>query len=654
MKDKFYKPEIDGLRALAVISVVIFHFSAKLLPNGFLGVDVFFVISGFVVTLSLFQREPNNAKEFLLGFYSRRIKRLFPALLFCIVVTSLLGMLFMYPRDGQISGTSIRTCAYSFIGASNVYLFGKSHDYFSPNTELNPCTHTWSLGVEEQFYLIFPLIVLFFYYRGGSRKKFQTTIIVTSVLSLILFLWLSLTNEKAAFFLMPARFWELGLGSLSYLVLSLKERKTSDWLLTAAIISLVALMCLPQIQRPVLTIIIALITSYLLIFLNRDSRVTKFLSIKVLTYIGLLSYSIYLWHWPVLALSRWTVGINSESVILLTLLIAGFALFSYYFIEVKIRKQGWMKSNLSTILVGLAISILSLFLVKIVYNNAGKKLYLGHIQDNIEFKCQQGSKVKMALLGDSHSRAFLPVVSNASDRNCVSLDQELLIKLEDTGLDFKTGKTAKRLKIGDPNKLLERVSQSDLNQTQFLVIAYYWQGLFAPRKYSYKNSDWIVTEYISENESSKTFSGSLKEVSDNIKNISQSKAWRTKKIIVVLPFPDFEWVNNGGPPEGLCTVEWFRPNYKRLPDCLAFSTPDVKSREVIEQRRRHIIRSFKKLANSNQNIQLFDPVPYLCPNNRCSTHDGSGEAIFMDDDHINNRGAELLMKPFKDFLEKSP
>ena len=147
---KKYRPEIDGLRAFAVVAVIINHFNKDLLPSGYLGVDIFFVISGYVITSSLAGRESKNFLEFLTGFYERRIKRLVPALVVFVLITGVL-ISFFNPDPGGALGLGWK----SLLGVSNISLYRSSTDYFAQSTELNPYTHTWSLGVEEQFYLRF-------------------------------------------------------------------------------------------------------------------------------------------------------------------------------------------------------------------------------------------------------------------------------------------------------------------------------------------------------------------------------------------------------------------------------------------------------------------------------------------------------------------
>jgi peptidoglycan/LPS O-acetylase OafA/YrhL len=156
-----YRPEIDGLRAFAVVAVIINHINQDILPSGYLGVDIFFVISGYVITASLASRKSRSFADFIVGFYARRVRRLMPALVVFVLISSLLISLFN-PEPGPMLGVAWR----AMFGISNLQFFRESTDYFAQSTELNPFTHTWSLGVEEQFYLLFPLL---FWFSGFGR-----------------------------------------------------------------------------------------------------------------------------------------------------------------------------------------------------------------------------------------------------------------------------------------------------------------------------------------------------------------------------------------------------------------------------------------------------------------------------------------------------
>jgi peptidoglycan/LPS O-acetylase OafA/YrhL len=186
-----YRPEIDGLRALAVISVIIDHFNKTLLPSGYLGVDIFFVISGYVISSSLYNKPAKYFGDFIARFYSRRLKRLVPALVVCVLTTSLMICLF-----DPSPWTSLRTGESALFGLSNIYLLKHSTDYFGASAQLNAFTHTWSLGVEEQFYVFFPLI---FWFTGFARRHSKGLRNLIGVLGFLAFCSLILFMREVCF-----------------------------------------------------------------------------------------------------------------------------------------------------------------------------------------------------------------------------------------------------------------------------------------------------------------------------------------------------------------------------------------------------------------------------------------------------------------------
>ena len=205
-----YRPDVDGLRTVAVFAVIANHFSQDLLPSGFLGVDMFFVISGYVITASLAKQTNNSIQDFFLSFYVRRIKRLVPALLICILVTCFLGSLFINPEISDYQ-SSLKAGFFSLFGLSNIYFYRQATDYFASSTHLNLFTHTWSLGVEEQFYLLFP--ALFWVCgipsrRANGRRLLLSALGLLTVGSFALYILLNRSSPHGAYFMMPPRFWE--------------------------------------------------------------------------------------------------------------------------------------------------------------------------------------------------------------------------------------------------------------------------------------------------------------------------------------------------------------------------------------------------------------------------------------------------------------
>jgi peptidoglycan/LPS O-acetylase OafA/YrhL len=156
-KAGWYRPEVHGLRSVAVCAVIANHLYSSLLPSGFLGVDIFFVISGYVITRSLSELDHGGLGDLLVEFYARRVKRILPALVACVLVTACLGALVINPQAIEYA-SSMSAGFFALLGASNVYFLMKTTDYFGASAKLNLFTQTWSLGVEEQFYLVFPLL----------------------------------------------------------------------------------------------------------------------------------------------------------------------------------------------------------------------------------------------------------------------------------------------------------------------------------------------------------------------------------------------------------------------------------------------------------------------------------------------------------------
>ena len=373
-----YRPEIDGLRAFAVVAVIINHFNKDLLPGGYLGVDIFFVISGYVITSSLFGRTSKDFRDFISGFSERRIKRLVPALSIFVLITSISICLF-----NPSPVVSLRTGLTSLFGLSNLYLLKQSTDYFAQSTELNVFTHTWSLGVEEQFYILFPFLIWFSGFgrqtKNGARNLFLIVGVLT-VASLIGFLYLYSTNKPAAYLLMPSRFWEMAVGCLIFI--GFQKRASIEQsleklppLLVLALI--VGVMYLPMSMASTSTIAVVALSSILIASLKKQTAAFKVFSNTKVVYIGLISYSLYLWHWGVLSISRWTIGIHWWSVPLQIALMFGLAVTSYRYIETPIRKGSWLGKWWKTLAFCGGFLIATAMGIQLSWRSMNKNLFLG-------------------------------------------------------------------------------------------------------------------------------------------------------------------------------------------------------------------------------------------------------------------------------------
>jgi peptidoglycan/LPS O-acetylase OafA/YrhL len=295
-----YRAEIDGLRAVAVVPVILFHAGLSVARGGFVGVDVFFVISGYLIT-SIIVDQHHRGTFSLFEFYARRARRILPALFFVILCTIPFAWLWMVP--GQLRASSQSVAAVS-VFASN-FLFWFHSGYFDRLAAERPLLHTWSLGVEEQFYLLFPVTLLLFW-RLGTRWL-VSLIVTVSIASLILAEYWQPLDASAAFYLLPTRAWELSVGVLCALSQFKRVHLKSEALAALGLV-LIAISVVLYDQTVPFPSLYTLLpvggAAFVILFAEGDTRTARLLSAKPLVGIGLISYSAYLWHHPLFALAR--------------------------------------------------------------------------------------------------------------------------------------------------------------------------------------------------------------------------------------------------------------------------------------------------------------------------------------------------------------
>lgn len=368
-----FRHDITGMRALAVLSVITFHFEKTLLPGGFLGVDVFFVISGYVITLSLLGYRPMMPLGGMLReFYLRRLKRLVPALVLLGLVAGT-AICLVDPEPYA----SLKTGMAGMLGLSNMYLWLSATEYFATSTDFNVFTHTWSLGVEEQFYLLYPVLVwALINRRKEGRRGFVAVMLVAAILSLGLFLWWSRMAPAWAFYLMPARFWELAAGGLLCLV---PRRQGGPQIIPVlALLGMLAAFVLPETESAWSTPLVVLSTVLLIATNRQGAPVDRLLRAAPMIWIGEISYSLYLWHWPVLAISRWTIGITWITAPLLLALMFGMAALSYYGVEAPLRRRSWRIGRVGPIGWGVATVCAACLALGALWQAGGyRTLYMG-------------------------------------------------------------------------------------------------------------------------------------------------------------------------------------------------------------------------------------------------------------------------------------
>ena len=332
-----YRPEIDGLRALAIIPVILFHADFTAFSGGFVGVDIFFVISGFLITSIIIDDLKSNSFS-LARFYERRARRILPALFFVMATCIPFGWMWMQP--GQLIDFSESLIAVSLF-VSN-FLFWSESGYFASATEEKPLLHTWSLAVEEQYYLLFPLFLILTW-RFGRNSVFWIIISMAAV-SLLYSEW-GWRNEKTAnFYLAPARVWELLAGSLVAFIIEKKGLRSSNAFSFLGILAIVLSIIIFDDNTPfpsTYTLLPVVGVSLVILFGDNKTFTAKLLSKDVLVKLGLISYSAYLWHQPLFAFARVKL-IEQPSITLMGILIfVSFILasFSWRFIEQPFRNK---------------------------------------------------------------------------------------------------------------------------------------------------------------------------------------------------------------------------------------------------------------------------------------------------------------------------
>ena len=650
-----YRPEIDGLRAFAVVAVIINHFNKEMLPNGYLGVDIFFVISGFVITSSLYQRPSRNFRNFISGFYARRIKRLVPALSVFVLITSIAICLFN-PEPILF----LRTGLTSLFGLSNLYLLKQSTDYFAQSTEPNVFTHTWSLGVEEQFYILFPFLIWFSGFgrqtKNGARNLFLMVGALT-ISSLIGFVYLYPFNQPAAYFLMPTRFWEMGSGCLIFIGFqkraSIKKclEKIPSFLVLALIIGV---MYMPISMAPGSTIAVVILSSVLIASLKQKTRTFAFFTHPKVVYLGLISYSLYLWHWSVLSISRWTIGVHWWSLPFQFGLMLGLGIVSYRYIEMPLRNQKWFGKKWKIFVVGGGVIIIVSNVLLMLEKTLNGKLYTGNKIQTAQPKFLQGEKClanvskrtkcffidnksshTLWLLGDSHAQYLAPAGEGVADSIGMNLKSYFapattfppirkyrktrkfidLQAIDDFG--FVEKELYRQIKFGDIILLSLRMplhfggTYNELPTSTFI---------FNKKDGSFRSQEGYFNDWIS--------------AVVNLANISEKQG---AKVIIQTPTP--EWEQEKAKFCSITNIQWFNRLQKRK--C------QIKSKVFIDEKTgiyNHLFEKLNKLSSFHKNIYLLNTYKIVCPRNTCS-YNMNGADIYFDENHISYKWARDFLSP---------
>lgn len=652
-----YRREIDGLRAVAVVPVILFHAGFDVFSGGYVGVDVFFVISGYLIT-SIIISDLENGTFSISQFYERRARRILPALY--VVMLCCIPFAWMWMLPGELKEFSQSIVAVIFF-ASNI-LFWRQEGYFAPAAELNPLLHTWSLAVEEQYYLIIPVFMLVAWRLGRTRVFWLICIIATFSLAASEWGW---RNEPAAnFYLAPTRAWELLIGAICAFWLTGREQRSSNWLSQTGLALILFSIFYYDEATPfpsLYSLVPVLGTALIIVFAGPTTLAARLLGTRVFVGIGLISYSAYLWHQPLFAFARIRSIAEPSGYLMAALAVLSLlmAYFSWRYVEkpfrighatiLKTRRGVFVTSGLAAaafVAAGLAGYAGNGFEQRfngpiLAFDDAknDKAVATCHFDEErypahpVE-QCltEYPNSAPVFLLGDSHALAISGELKNllndrkishyamtysgciplpglkrfdkSSDHQCERFNREVL--------DFARANKVETLVLTSRFNLFYHGSRYDNGEGGIEIGESDCVGVDLASRASSKCKDPARRARV------------LQAYEDGIRTLAQSF-----NVVLVAPIPEAGW---DVPGTGYKNA-YFKGDRR----------PITTSYRRYEERSRDVMELFDRLARENPRIRVARVDQALCSRTtgRCKNADAEG-IYYYDNNHLSNAGARLV------------
>ena len=626
-----YRPEIDGLRAIAVGAVILYHaqitiFGSQFSKGGFIGVDIFFVISGYLITSIILKELVTTGSFSFKHFYERRIRRILPALLFVMLVSLPFAWMYLLPSNLIDFSKSI---LFSLGFSSNFYFHYSGQVYGATDGLLKPFLHTWSLSVEEQFYILFPIVLLITF--KFIRKYLIYVLIIGFIISLGLAEWTSRNYPSASFYFLHARIWELIAGSILAYFEIIKGHRSKNQLLNL-ILPTIGLLLIgysiiffdDNIFHPSFYTLFPIIGVCLIIwFSNKDELITKILSTKLFVGVGLISYSLYLWHYPIFAFARTTHVFKDNFIKELSagLIILFLSILTYYLFERPARnKKNKFKVILSIITI--SISVLIIFNFTTIKKNGYKnrfyfsKFYsldrLSYVKESKNFEIDYNydnydNRKNVLIVGNSHAEDVLNILSKTNLKNKIYFNL-----------------TSPKVRKDDYNYQISYLH--DYFVEKKAIIDFYDGNFFDHLEKQYENSDLIIfsTQYQSND---------LKILDNLIKKIKKDK----KKIII---FDNaLEQTTNR-----FNRLDYYIYKHKKFPEKNTLKNIEEKMFKDLKNKK-DINKKINLIAKRN-NIFLVKREKIFCnfEEKRCPSVTEEGYKIYYDYGHITDKGADFFAR----------
>lgn len=669
-----YRREIDGLRAVAVVSVVAYHAGVPGFGGGFVGVDVFFVISGFLISTLLVVELQTRGSIDLLAFYARRARRLLPAFFLVVAVTLLLGWLFLVPLESEQDSLASSVVAAA-VYLANVHFAQTTAGYFDAPSELQPMLHTWSLAVEEQFYFLWPILLLA---CGWIAARWRTGLapLIWGLLAVIfaaslLFSWLSAAgSERAAhvaFFILPSRAWELAVGALLALALmrsaqnlprSVGATLTAVGLLAIAISVIVFAHGMPFPSATALLPTLGAAAVIAGTWVTPQSAAARLLASPPMVAVGLLSYSWYLWHWPLLAIVRaHELGVKEvwrDSLVAVFAL--GLAAATYLLVESPVRRRqvagAWSNIRiLGAAAIGALLIIAGARTLQahaVIAANEGALARLARVSADKGWSrlrcfhdagksfealrprraCMQPADAKKYIVvwGDSHADHLASMLETATAAHAVGLLPRTmsgcppLLKVD----IIRTGKAREgcaqfnRAVLDEIDEALRR------DEVLGIVLSGRWSHYLGTPELTGDHTEDIVAQPGHK----ASASAAPEALVEGLRATLGALAQRGIKVVVVAPLPEQRF---------------------NVPMCLARRPVEFCSvpRDRAEQHRARALALVHAAIGNARDVRLWDPERWLCPDRRCWA-ERDGIIIYRDNDHLSPSGARSLAPHFAD------
>jgi peptidoglycan/LPS O-acetylase OafA/YrhL len=651
-----YRPDIDGLRALAVLSVIFYHFGISMFSGGYVGVDIFFVISGYLIT-TIIVSDIDAGNFTITKFYERRFRRILPALLVVVIASLIAGYFLLSPTSlVDLGKSAVATALFS----SNILFFFES-GYFDSPAELKPFLHTWSLAVEEQYYIFFPIILALI--ANLDEKRYFRWLFFMLCVSIIICITYTSKNSSFAFYWIPARAWELFIGSLLAIKIIPNTHKPFLCelysLLGIALIGYSIYFYSEDTLFPGWAALLPTIGAALIIYSGTSIRpvISRFFSRPPIVFVGFISYSLYLWHWPVLVYTKIFFIKELTFSVMIGAISATFILsvLSWKYIETPFRKKIIFNEKNTLFSASAIASISIIFIGLVLVFNEGYPKRLGVSSDSYakdpewhhwhtcedvveRFSydhelCNLGStheQVKFILWGDSHARALASGVNSSASH--MGLRGEIatrsacppLLGVERSGRDSCNDFNQRVLKHIATEPTLEIV-----------ILAARWT--LSSQGTRYKNEAGSSVQLVDlesdgtgELSNFEVFKKGLTRTIEELQKLD-------KKVLIVTPVPE---VGYDVPSANVVTNLTGQ-------DINTVIAPTLKEYRARSEQATAFFRQLKQ----QRSIGLVTPDNYLCNTSYCQVY-FENTPLYRDDNHLSTFGSEYVSQAFIDAFDE--